>query len=101
MMQLPTVTTQGAERRLKTQRDAHSGRSIESGGSDGDEHPAEGEQHDAAAHRDDTRSGEAPDEAARQADRRKHRSGNDDGDEHAAEAEQHNAAVPTATTQGV
>ena len=34
MMQLPTVTSQGAERRLKTQRDAHSGRSIESGGGD-------------------------------------------------------------------
>jgi hypothetical protein len=55
MMQLPTVTTQGAERRLKTHCDAHSGRSIESGGGDGDEHAAEGEQHDAAAHSDDPR----------------------------------------------
>ena len=55
MMPLPIVTSQGAERRLKTQRDTHSGRSIESGGGDGDEHAAEGEQHDAAAHRDDPR----------------------------------------------
>ena len=54
-MQLPTVSSQGAGRRLKTQRDAHSGRSIESGGGDGDEHAAEGEQHDAATHRDDPR----------------------------------------------
>ena len=56
MMQLPTMTSQGAERRLKTQRDAHSGWSIESGGGDGDEHAAEGEQHNAIAHRDDPRS---------------------------------------------
>ena len=55
MMPLPIVTSQGAERRLKTQRDAYSGRRIESGGGDGDEHAAEGEQHDAAAHRDDPR----------------------------------------------
>ena len=36
-MQLPTVTSQGAERRLKTQRDTQSGRGINSGG-DGYEH---------------------------------------------------------------
>ena len=65
MMTLPTATTQGAERRLKTQRDAYSGRSIESGGGDGGEHAAEREQHDDAAHRDDPRSGEAAEDAAR------------------------------------
>ena len=69
MMQLPIVTSQGAERRLKTQRDTHSGRSIDNGGGDGVEHAAEGEQHDAAAHRDEPGSGEATDEAARHAQR--------------------------------
>ena len=48
MMTLPTATTKGAETRLKTQRDTHSGRSIESGSNDGNEHAAEGEQHNAA-----------------------------------------------------
>ena len=100
-MQLPTATTQKAERHLKRRRDTQVGRRLDSGNGDGDEQATEIEQLDAAAHRDEPRSGEAPEEAARQADRRKHRSGNDDGDEHAAEAEQHNAAVPTATTQGV
>ena len=68
-MQLPTATSQGAERRLKTQRDAHSGQSIESGGGDGDEHAAEAEQHDAAAYRDDPRSVDVAEEAARHAGR--------------------------------
>ena len=69
MMTLPTATTQGAERRLKTQRDTHSGRSIDSGGGDGDGHAAEGEQHDAAPHRDDPRSVNVAEEAARHAGR--------------------------------
>ena len=72
MMTLPTATTQGAERRLKTQRDAYSGRSIESGGGDGGEHAAEREQHDDAAHRDDQRSGDAAEDAARHAQRPEH-----------------------------
>ena len=52
-MQLPTATTQGAERHLMRQRDKQIGESIESGGGDGDEHATEGEQHNAAARRDD------------------------------------------------
>ena len=98
---VPTVTAHGAKRPLERQPGTKSGRRLDSGNDDGDEYAAEVERHDATAHRDDTRSGEAPEEAARQADRREHRNGNDDGDEHAAEAEQHDAAVPTATTQGV
>ena len=69
MMPLPIVTSQGAERRLKTQRDTHSGRSIESGSNDGNEHAAEGEQHDAAPHRNDPRSVNVAEEAARHAQR--------------------------------
>jgi hypothetical protein len=69
MMQLPIVTSQGAERPLKTQRDAYSGRSIESGGGDGDEHAAEGEQHDAAVPTATTQSVNAAEEAARHAGR--------------------------------
>ena len=73
MMTLPTATTQGAERRLKTQRDTHSGRRLESGIGDGDEQATEVEQHDAAAHRDEPRSGEAAEDAARRVQRPKHR----------------------------
>ena len=63
-MQLPIVTSQGAERKLKTQRDTHSGRSIDSGGGDGVEHASEGEQHDAAAHLEHASEGEQHDAAA-------------------------------------
>ena len=68
-MRLPTVTSQGAARRLKTQRDTHSGRRIECGGGDGEEHATEGEQHDAVAHRDEPRSVTVAEEAARHAQR--------------------------------
>ena len=69
MMPLPIVTSQGAERRLKAQRNTHSGRSIDSGGGDGVEHAAEGEPHDAAAHRSEPRSEEAAEDTARHAGR--------------------------------
>ena len=68
-MQQPTATSKEAKRRLKMQLDTKSGRSIDSGGGDGVEHATEGEQHDAAAQRDEPRSGEATEKAARHAQR--------------------------------
>ena len=72
-MQLPTVTSRGAERRLERQRGTKSSSSLESGGSDGDECTAELEHHDVAPHRDEPRSGEASEAAARLAERPEHR----------------------------
>ena len=50
-MQLPTATTQKAERHLKRQRVKQVGRRLDSGNDDGDLYAAEVERHDAAAHR--------------------------------------------------
>ena len=50
-MQLPTATTQKAERHLKRQRVKQVGRRLDSGYDDGDLYAAEVERHDAAAHR--------------------------------------------------
>ena len=92
-MQLPTVTSRGAERRLKRQRHTQGGRRLDSGGSDGEEHTTEPEQHDAAVHRDEPRSREAPEDAARHKSGRSIDSGDGDGVVHAAELEQHDAAA--------
>ena len=62
-------------------------------------HATEGEQHNAAAHRDEPRSGEAAGEAARQAERRLD-SGGGDGEEHAADGVSNTKQLPTVTSQG-
>ena len=59
--------------RLERQRRTKSSSSLESGGSDGDECTAELEHHDVAPHRDEPRSGEAAEEAARHVGRPEHR----------------------------
>ena len=67
--------------------------------SDGEEQATELEQHDAAAHRDEPRSGEAAGEAARQAERRLD-SGGGDGEEHAADGVSGTKQLPTVTSRG-
>ena len=68
-MQLPTVTSRGAERRLKRQRHTQGGRRLDSGGSDGADQATEAEQHEAAAHRDEPRSVKVAEDAAGLAER--------------------------------
>ena len=73
----PCLTSHGAERRLRRQRDPQSGRGIDSSGGDGDEHATEGGQRDAAAHHDEPRSVKVAEEAARHDERPEHRGGGD------------------------
>ena len=96
-MQLPTVTRQGAERQLQTQRDTQIGRRTDSGrvvAAMAVSTPLKGEQHDAAVPTVTAHGAKRPLE--RQPGTKSGRrldSGNDDGDEQATEVEQHDAAA--------
>ena len=80
---------------MERQPGTKSGRRLDSGNDDCDEQATEVEQHDAAAHRDEPRSGKAAEDAQRHTHSgRSVDSGCGDGNEHATEGEQRDAAAP-------